>query len=42
MKIDKMSNMKGGWFIGDFQPSLLQTKDFGDALLFTGGKSNEI
>ena len=28
MKIDKISHMKGGWFIGDFEPSLLKTKDF--------------
>lgn len=28
MKIDKMSNMKGGWFIGDFTPSTYQTSNF--------------
>ncbi|MDR2667390.1 MAG: hypothetical protein LBB34_04770 [Holosporales bacterium] len=27
MKIDKLSNMKGGWFIGNFSPSMLKTKD---------------
>ncbi|MDR2906226.1 MAG: hypothetical protein LBU73_09760 [Helicobacteraceae bacterium] len=27
MKIDKLSNMKGGWFIGNFSPSLLKTND---------------
>lgn len=25
MKISKISDMKGGWFIGNFEPSLLQT-----------------
>jgi len=28
MKIDKIENMVGGWFIGDFEPSVLKTKDF--------------
>jgi len=28
MKTDKLSNMKGGWFIGNFSPSLLKTDDF--------------
>ena len=28
MKIDKMEDMIGGWFIGDFDPSSLKTKDF--------------
>ncbi|MFJ5466868.1 cupin domain-containing protein [Pectobacterium sp. CHL-2024] len=27
MKLDKLSNMKGGWFIGNFEPSLLKTND---------------
>ena len=27
MKIDKLSNMTGGWFIGNFDPSLLKTND---------------
>jgi len=27
MKITKLKNMKGGWFIGDFDPSLLKTND---------------
>ncbi|MDR0467821.1 MAG: hypothetical protein LBG67_03130 [Campylobacteraceae bacterium] len=27
MKTDKLSNMKGGWFIGNFDPSLLKTND---------------
>lgn len=28
MKIESISQMKGGWFIGDFEPSLFKTKDF--------------
>lgn len=28
MKKFKLSDFKGGWFIGDFEPSLLQTKFF--------------
>lgn len=28
MKIDKMSNMVGGWFIGDFEPSVYKTDQF--------------
>lgn len=28
MKIENVSQMKGGWFIGDFEPSLFKTKDF--------------
>ena len=28
MKIDRIENMKGGWFIGDFEPSVYKTKDF--------------
>tara|TARA_R110000803_G_scaffold106599_2_gene174704 strand:+ start:1797 stop:2117 length:321 start_codon:yes stop_codon:yes gene_type:complete len=28
MKIDKIEDMIGGWFIGDFNPSVLKTKDF--------------
>lgn len=27
MKIEKISDMKGGWFIGNFEPSLLKTND---------------
>jgi len=27
MKTEKLSNMKGGWFIGNFDPSLLKTND---------------
>ncbi|WP_233964726.1 hypothetical protein [Pectobacterium versatile] len=27
MKLDNLSNMKGGWFIGNFEPSLLKTND---------------
>lgn len=27
MKTDKLLNMKGGWFIGNFEPSLLKTND---------------
>jgi len=28
MKTYKINEMKGGWFIGDFEPSILKTKDF--------------
>ena len=28
MKTDKLSNMKGGWFIGNFHPSMFKTNDF--------------
>ena len=28
MDIFKMRDMTGGWFIGDFTPSVLRTKDF--------------
>jgi hypothetical protein len=28
MLIDKLSNMKGGWFIGDFEPSIERRQDF--------------
>ena len=27
MKIAKLSDMKKGWFVGDFDPSLLKTQD---------------
>jgi len=27
MKTEKLENMKGGWFIGNFNPSLLKTND---------------
>ena len=27
MKIEKLKNMTKGWFIGDFDPSILKTKD---------------
>ncbi len=27
MKIGKLRDMKRGWFIGDFEPSLLKTRD---------------
>jgi quercetin dioxygenase-like cupin family protein len=28
MKITKINDMVRGWFIGDFEPSVLRTKDF--------------
>lgn len=28
MKTCSINSMKGGWFIGDFEPSILKTKDF--------------
>ncbi len=27
MRIDRLSDMKGGWFIGDFEPSVHRTKE---------------
>lgn len=27
MKVEKLSSMKGGWFIGNFEPSLFKTND---------------
>ncbi len=27
MKVSKLSNMKGGWFVGDFVPTCLTTKE---------------
>ena len=28
MKVEKLENFKGGWFIGNFEPSLLKTDEF--------------
>ena len=28
MKVSKIENYKGGWFIGDFEPSALKTSQF--------------
>lgn len=28
MKIDKLESFTGGWFIGNFEPSLMKTDDF--------------
>ena len=28
MKLERVENFTGGWFIGDFTPSLLSTSDF--------------
>jgi quercetin dioxygenase-like cupin family protein len=28
MRLAKLSDMKGGWIVGDFVPSLLRTRDF--------------
>jgi len=33
MKTYKMFEMRGGWFIGDFEPSVFKTKDFEVAFL---------
>lgn len=33
MKVSKLSDMHRGWFIGDFEPSVLKTKDFEVAIL---------
>lgn len=27
MKVERLENMKGGWFIGNFEPSLFKTND---------------
>jgi len=27
MKVSKLSDMKGGWFVGNFEPSLIKTND---------------
>ena len=27
MKVESLANMKGGWFIGNFEPSLYKTND---------------
>lgn len=32
MDIKKMSDMKGGWFVGNFEPTLLKTDQFEVAL----------
>lgn len=34
MKVHKVSNFKKGWFIGDFSPSLLPTREFETAVKF--------
>ena len=34
MKIDKFKDMKGGWFIGNFEPSAYKNKDFEVAVHF--------
>lgn len=34
MKFGKLKDFKGGWFIGDFEPSILRTKDFEVAVLY--------
>ena len=28
MKIHRLDEFTGGWFLGDFEPNLMQTKDF--------------
>ena len=28
MKVDRIENMKGGWFVGNFEPSAYKTSDF--------------
>ena len=33
MIVDKISRFTRGWFIGDFEPSLLKTKEFEVALI---------
>ena len=34
MKKYNIDNFKGGWFIGDFNPSLIKTKDFEIAIKY--------
>jgi quercetin dioxygenase-like cupin family protein len=34
MIVDDIKNMFRGWFIGDFEPSILKTKEFEAAILF--------
>ena len=34
MKIEKLDNMTRGWFIGDFEPSILRTKDFEAGIVY--------
>lgn len=34
MEIKKIKDMKGGWFVGDFDPSVLRTPDFEVAYKF--------
>jgi len=33
MKVQKLETMTRGWFIGDFEPSVLKTKDFEVAIM---------
>jgi quercetin dioxygenase-like cupin family protein len=33
MKIINLNDMKNGWFIGDFEPSVFKTKDFEVAVM---------
>jgi quercetin dioxygenase-like cupin family protein len=33
MKVQKLDEMTRGWFIGDFEPSVLKTKDFEVAIM---------
>ena len=34
MKIDKLSKMKKGWFVGDFDPTLIKTQEVEVAVKF--------
>jgi quercetin dioxygenase-like cupin family protein len=41
MEIQKLNNMTRGWFIGNFEPSVLKTKDFEVGVLnFKKGEKN--
>lgn len=33
MRLDRIEQYKNGWFIGDFEPSLIRTKDFEISLM---------
>lgn len=43
MKNYKLEDMVGGWFVGDFSPAILQTKDFEVAVkLYSEGQSEDL
>ena len=40
MKVSKLSDYTRGWIIGDFEPSILRTKDF-EVAIFTHSKGEK-